>query len=151
MVRPALFSFGYPSNQFVAVAPCFSLKSKVSFFKVIEAGEGVSYGHTFRATKKTRIATIAIGYGDGYRRALSNKASVLIRGKKYPIAGNICMDQFMVDIGDGEAYVGDEVVLIGKQGSEEIKLEEIAKLCDTIPYEILCGFNERSPRRYLSD
>lgn len=148
MVRPALMSLGYPPGCLEGIAPCFSLKSKVAFFKVVQAGEGISYGHTYKPQKQTRIVTVPIGYGDGYRRALSNKGSVLIRGKKYPIVGNICMDQFMVDIGDGEAYVGDEVVLIGRQGKEEISLQEIARLCDTIPYEILCGFNDRTKRDY---
>ena len=99
--------------------------------------------------KQTRIVTVPIGYGDGYRRALSNRGSVLIRGKRSPIAGAICMDQFMVDIGDDEVYVGDEVVLIGKQGNEEIKLTEIAQICDTIPYEVLCLLNERIPRYHI--
>ncbi|MGD0665167.1 MAG: alanine racemase [Rhabdochlamydiaceae bacterium] len=149
MVRPSLMTFGYASDSFKEIAPCFSLKSKVSYFKVVEKGEGVSYGHSYYTTKRTRIVTIPIGYGDGFRRALSNRGSVLIRGKKYPIVGTICMDQFMVDAGDDEMYVGDEVVLIGKQGNEEILLTDIAKLCDTIPYEVLCLFNERLPRVYI--
>lgn len=152
MARPSLLIFGYPPKgakaPFDQIKPCFSLKSKVSYFKVVEKGEGVSYGHSHVTSKRTRIVTIPIGYGDGYRRCLSNKASVLIRGKKFPIVGNICMDQFMVDIGDDEAYVGDEVVLIGHQELEEISLLEIASLCKTIPYEILCLFNRRLPRIY---
>lgn len=148
MVRPSLLTFGYGPKSIGEVAPCFSLKSKVSYFKVIEAGEGISYGHTYKAAGKTRIATIPIGYGDGYRRALSNKGMVLIRGRRFPIVGNICMDQLMVDVGQNEVYVGDEAVLIGKQGNEEISLHEIASLCDTIPYEVLCSFNERIPRIY---
>lgn len=153
MVRPGILTYGYlPAEKpstLEKVAPCFSLKAKVAYFKVVSAGEGVGYGHTYRTQKQTRIVTIPIGYGDGYRRSLSNRGSVLIRGRRYPIAGAICMDQFMVDIGDQEAYVGDEVVLIGKQGNEEISLQDVASLCDTIPYEILCLFNERIPRIYL--
>lgn len=153
MVRPGILTYGYMPKQRPAalegIAPCFSLKAKVSYFKVVSAGEGISYGHTYRTQKQTRIVTVPIGYGDGYRRSLSNRGSVLIRGRRYPIAGTICMDQFMVDIGDKEAYVGDEVVLIGKQGDAEISLQEVADLCDTIPYEILCLFNERIPRLYL--
>jgi alanine racemase len=99
--------------------------------------------------RQTRIVTIPVGYGDGYRRSLSNRAHVLIRGKRFPIVGTICMDQFMVDVGDHEVYVGDEAVLIGKQENATIPLMEIAHLCDTIPYEILCLFNERLPRIYL--
>jgi alanine racemase len=99
-------------------------------------------------SKQTRIVTIPIGYGDGYRRSLSNRGSVLIRGRRFPIVGTICMDQFMVDVSDQEVYVGDEVVLIGKQGAASIPLSEIAELCETIPYEVLCHFNERIPRVY---
>jgi alanine racemase len=154
MVRPALLTFGYYEGIVPAsladIFPCFSLKSKVSYFKVVEKGEGVSYGHSYITPKQTRIVTVPVGYGDGYRRSLSNKGSVLIRGKRFPIIGTICMDQFMVDIGDNEVHVGDEVVLIGKQGREEIPLQEIAKLCDTIPYEILCLFNDRIPRLYTA-
>ena len=147
MVRPGLMAYGYSS--LAALAPCFSLKSKVSYFKVVPADTGIGYGHTYVTQKQTRIVTIPIGYGDGYRRALSNRGSVLIRGKRFPIAGAICMDQLMVDVGDAEIYVGDEVVLIGRQGEEEISLMEIASLCDTIPYEVLCLLNERIPRVYL--
>jgi alanine racemase len=152
MVRPSLVTFGYlpshPPSAYQAVSPCLSLKAKVAYFKVVKAGEGVSYGHSYVTPRQTRIVTIPVGYGDGFRRALSNQGSVLIRGKRFPICGTICMDQFMVDVGDAEVYVGDEVVLIGKQGKEEIRLEEVAKLCETIPYEILCQINERIPRVY---
>lgn len=148
MVRPALLTFGYGDLE--GIAPCFSLKSRVSYFKVVDQGKGISYGSTFFTQKPSRIVTVAIGYGDGYRRDLSNKGQVLIRGKKYPIVGVICMDQCMVDIGQDDVFVGDEVVLIGKQGNQEITLKEIAQLCNTIPYEILCGFNERVPRKYIN-
>jgi alanine racemase len=145
MVRPGLLAYGYGE---LGVAPCFSLKSRVSYFKVVAGDSGVSYGHTYRTRKQTRIVTVPVGYGDGYRRALSNRGEVLIRGKRFRIAGMICMDQFMVDVGNEEVYVGDEVVLIGKQGDEEIKLMDVATICDTIPYEVLCLFNERIPRFY---
>lgn len=155
MIRPGILSYGYfpgkeisthPLNQ---IKPCFTLKTKVSYFKAIEAGESVSYNRKYKSDRLTRIVTLPIGYGDGYRRALSNKGSVLIRDHKYQIAGNICMDMTMVDIdSDGTAYVGDETVLIGRQGDQEVKLEEVASLCKTICYEILCGFNERIPRIY---
>jgi alanine racemase len=152
MVRPSLITFGYlppnPPPSLMGIAPCFSLKTRISYYKVVEEGQGISYGHSYCTTKKTRIVTIPLGYGDGYRRCLSNKGSVLIRGRRYPIVGTICMDQFMVDIGDGEAYVGDEVVLIGKQGDEDIPVLEIANLCNTIHYEVLCMFNDRIPRVY---
>lgn len=154
MVRPALLCFGYlPDNApscFDGIAPCFSLKAKVAYFKVVNEGEGISYGHTYRAPRQSRIVTIPVGYGDGFRRALSNRGSVLIHGQRLPIVGTICMDQFMVDIKDQSVYVGDEVVLIGRQGQEEISVKEMAELCDTIPYEILCLFNDRIPRIYRS-
>lgn len=152
MVRPSLATLGYlPPHAPAAleeIAPCFSLKARVSYFKVVPQGEGISYGHSYITPTQTRVVTIPVGYGDGYRRALSNKGSVLIRGKKFPIVGTICMDQFMVDVGTHEVHVGDEAVLIGKQGTHEIPLTEIATLCDTIPYEILCLFNDRLPRLY---
>ncbi len=152
MVRPGILSFGVLQNQIHPIledlASFFTLKARISYFKVISKGGGISYGHIFITGKQTRIVTIPLGYGDGFRRALSNKGSVLIRGKRYPIVGNICMDQFMVDIGSDEAYVGDEVVLIGRQGDNEITVQEVATLCDTIPHEILCAFNERIPRFY---
>lgn len=152
MVRPSMLTFGYPSfsmaSQLQGISPCFSLKSKVSYFKVVEPGTGISYGHSYITPTKTRIVTIPIGYGDGYRRSLSNRGQVIIRGRRFPIVGTICMDQFMVDVGQHEVHVGDEVVLIGRQGAEEITLLEIAQLCDTIPYEILCQFNDRLPRIY---
>lgn len=154
MVRPALIAFGYlpqtVSPAFRDLAPCFSLKAKVSYFKVVEQGQGISYGHSYRATKRSRVVTIPVGYGDGFRRDLSNRGSVLLHGQRFPIVGNICMDQFMVDVGQNSVYVGDEVVLIGRQGEEEIKVQEIADQCNTIPYEILCLFNERIPRIYLA-
>lgn len=153
MVRASLITFGYlppdAPKELQGIKPCFALKAKVSYFKVVQAGEGISYGHTYVTPKQTRIVTVPVGYGDGFRRSLSNRGSVLIRGKRFPIVGTVCMDQFMVDVGGNEVYVGDEVVLIGKQGEEEIRLTEMAELCDTIPYEILCLFNERIPRVYL--
>jgi alanine racemase len=153
MVRPSLLTLGYLPSQvpetLIEIKPCFSLKTKVSYFKVVEEGSGISYGHSYITKEKTRIVTVPIGYGDGYRRSLSPTACVLIRGKKFPIAGSICMDQFMVDVGNHEVRVGDEVVLIGKQGEEEISLDEIATTCQTNLYEILCGFNERIPRIYF--
>lgn len=146
MVRPGLMVYGYSARRIEGIAPCFSLKSRVSYFKVVEKGSGISYGHQYRTKNRTRIITIPIGYGDGYKRSLSNRGSVLIRGKRFPIVGAICMDQLMVDIGEEEVYVGDEVILIGRQENEEIKLTEIACICDTIPYEILSSFNQRIPR-----
>lgn len=155
MVRPGLLSFGlYPcptNKQPDGIKPVFSLKAQISYFKVVNKGTGISYGHTYITDQDSRIVTIPVGYGDGYRRGLSQRGSVLIRGKRYPIAGTICMDQFMVDIKNDEAFIGDVVTLIGKDGNQEITVHEIAQLCDTIPYEILCGFSSRQPRLYKDD
>lgn len=152
MVRPGLLTFGYfpgpPIEALQEIKPIFSVKANIGFFKVVDSNQGISYGHTYRTTEQTRVVTIPIGYGDGLRRELSNRGHVLIQGLRYSIAGTICMDQFMVDIHKNEAYVGDEVVLIGTQGNNQITLEEMAKLCNTITYEILCGFNNRLPRYY---
>jgi|SRR6185437_11556204 len=156
MVRPGIFSYGYMPGDFAVdselnmVQPCFSLKSQVIYFKVVAKDSGISYNQQYITSTQTRIVTIPIGYGDGYPRILSNCGEVLIHGHKYTVAGIICMDMFMVDIGpQGTAYVGDEVVLIGKQGANEITLTSVAKKCRTITYEILCGFNERLPRIYV--
>jgi len=153
MVRPGILCYGYfpaktidiyPLNQ---IKPCFSLKSKVVYFKVVDKLQRISYNQKYITQTTTRVVTLPIGYGDGYRRMLSNLGEVLIRGKKYTIAGIICMDMLMVDIGaNGEAYIDDEVVLIGTQGNAEISLNSVAAKCNTINYEILCGFNQRIPR-----
>lgn len=153
MVRPGLLCYGYlpdgkadPKGE---IRPCLSVKAKVSYFKVVQEGMGISYGHRYRTREQTRIATVPVGHGDGYRRSLAQSGEVLIRGERFPIAGTICMDQFMVDIGGKEVYVGDEVVLIGRQGKEEISLWELAEHSGTIPHELLCAFNDRLPRLYF--
>jgi alanine racemase len=155
MIRPGILSYGYFPGERIAttplnqIKPCFTLKTKVAYFKAIEKGESVSYNRRYKADSLTRIATLPIGYGDGYRRAMTNRGSTLIRNNKYTIAGTICMDMTMIDLGsNGTAYVGDEAVLIGKQNGKEILVEEIAGICDTNCYEILSGFNERIPRIY---
>jgi alanine racemase len=118
----------------------------VVFFKVVKKGAGVSYGHTWRAPEDTRVVTIPIGYGDGYSRRLSNVGSVLIRGRRYPIVGTICMDQLMVNIGQDEAFNGDEVVLIGAQRGDEITVSELAHLVGTDPRDVVVSLNQRIPR-----
>lgn len=155
MVRPGLLSYGYfpahPINTspLQAVKPCFSLITRVSYFKVVYANSGISYNHRYKTMYDTRVVTLPIGYGDGYRRGLSNLGEVIIRGQKYTISGTICMDMLMVDIGsNGEAYVGDKVVLIGCSGELEITIASIAAKLNTIIYEVLVGFNERIPRVY---
>lgn len=153
VVRPGLIIYGVaPAPHLRGVLPLkpvMSLKSKVVYFKVVKAGTGVSYEHTWTAPRDTRVVTIPIGYGDGYLRGLSNSGEVLIRGKRYPIVGTVCMDQLMVDIGpDGIAYNGDEVVLIGRQGDQEITLDELVGKTSGNPREFLVSTNPRVPRRY---
>lgn len=152
MVRVGLACYGYLPDGTIdptdGIAPCLSLKAKISYFKVVAAGEGIGYGHSYRTKRQTRIITVPVGHGDGYRRALSNKGAVLLGGTRHPIVGAICMDQCMVDVGRAEAHVGDEVTLIGKQGNEEISLQEVCNLADTIPYEFLSALPERLPRVY---
>lgn len=153
MVRPGVVLFGNePSPGLrlpIELRQVMKLESHVVYFKVIPKGAGVSYGHSWRAKKQTRIVTIPLGYGDGYTRHYSNKTFVLIRGKRHPVVGNVCMDQLMVDIGEAQAHNGDEVVLIGSQGQEKITASEIAELSATVPHEVTTAINQRVPRRYL--
>lgn len=153
MVRPGLSLYGvYPSaglDSLLKLEPVLSLKSQVVYFKVVRKGAGVSYGHTWVAPKDTRVVTIPLGYGDGYLRRLSGNSEVLIRGQRYPIVGAICMDQLMVNVGQGVAYNGDEVVLFGQQGSERITVEEVARASGLSPYEILVTLNQRIPRIFV--
>lgn len=155
-VRPGIILYGiYPSDEVdrsvIDLKPVMSLKANVIHVKDVETGVSISYGRTFTTRRSSRIATVPIGYADGYSRLLSNKSRVLINGQYAPVVGNICMDQMMVDITDisGEVKAGDEVVLIGRQGDNEITAEEIAGLMGTIPYEILCIIGKRVPRVYI--
>ena len=154
MVRPGISIYGcYPSSQVsnsVQLRPALSLKSRIVRLHDLAPGETVSYGGTWMAQKPTRIALVPCGYADGLPRILSSKGSVLVRGRRAPIVGRICMDQCVVDVGHipGVA-LGDEVVIIGKQGEEQITVEEVASLAGTINYEILCGISPRVPRFYL--
>lgn len=125
-----------------------TFKSQVMFVKEIPAGVSVSYGAHFVTKRQTKLATISAGYADGLPRALSNKGSVLIQGQLYPIIGNVCMDMCMVDVTDSKVAVGDEVVLIGRQGGQEISAQKVADLTGTIDYEIMCGISKRVPRIY---
>jgi len=152
MVRPGILSYGYPQSPLptLRVDPVLSLISHVSFVKTVHAGETVSYGRTWVAPWDTRVATISIGYGDGYTRLLSNRAEVLIQGRRYPQIGTICMDQIMVDLGpDSPVGVGEQVTLIGRDGSESIGAADLGTLAGTISYEILCGITERVSRVYI--
>lgn len=154
MVRPGIALYGVrpdPASRCeIELRPALSLVSQVAYFKVVRGGATVSYGATWTAPTDTRVITLPIGYGDGWPRALSSKGEVLVRGLRKPIIGRVCMDQFMVDLGpQGTAYNEDEVVLIGRQGDETIRVEAVAEAAGTIPYEILTGLNERIPREYL--
>lgn len=147
LCRPGIIVYGLtPSSDLVLkedFIPVMTLKSVVSMVKEINAGDTVSYGRTFKAEKKMKIATVAAGYADGYPRSLSGKAYVLINGKKAGIVGRICMDQLAVDVSDIEnVSLGDEVILFGK----ELPVEELADICGTINYEIVCGISPRVPR-----
>ena len=155
MVRPGIMLYGvYPdaeTRKTVPLRPVLTLRSRVVYFKVVPQGAPVGYDGSFVAPQQTRVVTIPVGYGDGYRRGLSNKSQVLIHGKRYPVIGRVSMDQTMVNIGNDSAYNDDEVVLLGAQGNECITCEELADLLDTSPYEILTGINTRVPRKYVSD
>ena len=153
LVRPGIMIYGaYPDPEAartVPLLPALEWRTRVSFVKRVPAGETVGYGRTWTAPRDTWIATVPVGYGDGYSRLLSNRGRMLIDGASYPIVGRVCMDQFMVDIGPaGTAYNEDEVVLIGAQGEARIGVEAVAQAAGTIPYEILVGLNERIPREY---
>lgn len=143
----------YPSDEIdrdsAVIKPVLSLHSHVTNVKTIEKGRGVSYGHTFIADRETQVATIPLGYGDGYMRNLSNKGYVIIGGKKVPIIGRVCMDQFMVDVTGMDVKIGDEVTLIGTEGDETISMEEIAGLAGTFNYEFACDLGKRIPRVYV--
>lgn len=153
MVRPGLSLYGvYPGTGFETILPLkpvLQLKSQVVYFKVVKKGAGVSYGHLWTAPEDTRMVTVPIGYGDGFLRSLSNRAHAIIRGKRYPIVGAICMDQLMVNIGSGEAYNGDEVMLIGVQEEERITVEDVARAGGLSPYEVLVTLNQRIPRVFV--
>ena len=154
MVRPGILAYGVlpdaASQPTIDVRPALSLVSQVVYFKVVKAGNPVSYGATWTPEGDTRVVTIPIGYGDGYPRSLSSQGQVLIRSKQHPLVGRVCMDQFMVDIGGDSAWNEDEVVLIGRQGDATLTTEHVALAAGTIPYEILTGLNERIPREYRS-
>lgn len=154
-VRLGIALYGmYPSEEVdfskVKLTPALELKSTVAMVKRLPAGEKISYGGTFTTERETILATIEAGYGDGYPRALSNKGYVLLHGKKAPICGRVCMDQFMVDVTDiPDVKRGDVVTLVGKDGDAGISVEEIAALAGTFNYEFVCDLGKRIPRNYF--
>ena len=154
MVRAGITTYGlYPSEEvskdIVPLRAAMSLYSHIVYCKTIHAGQSVSYGGLFTAQKDTRVATIPVGYGDGYPRSLSGKGYVLIRGKKAPILGRVCMDQFMVDISEIPGVMeGDKVTLLGVDGTERIPAEELGELSGRFNYEFVCDLGKRIPRVY---
>jgi alanine racemase len=132
-----------------ALHPAMSFKSAVTMVKRVPAGEAISYGQRYSLDRPSTIATVPVGYADGYSRLLSSKAEVLIRERRYPVAGTVTMDQLMVDCGDDAIEAGDQVVLIGRQGEEQITADDLAAWMGTINYEVVCGISERVPREYL--
>ena len=152
MVRVGLMMYGiYPyggAHRSITLRPALSFKTRVAYIKRVPAETPLSYGGIFVTNKETSIATLPVGYADGYSRRLSNHAQVLIKGKRFPIVGRISMDMTLVDIKDAKIEVGEEVVLIGTQGMETISADELARLDDTVSYEIICGIGKRVPRIY---
>ena len=154
MVRNGICLYGlYPSEEVqkerLPLKPAMELKAYVSYVKTLEPGVEIGYGGTYTTTKKTRVATIPVGYADGYSRCLSGKGSVLIHGKKAPILGRVCMDQFMVDVTDiDNVCVGDRVTLFGKDGDSCITIEEISAMAHSFNYEFVCDIGKRIPRVY---
>lgn len=154
MVRAGIILYGlFPSDEVtktLPLKPALELISYISHVKTVPQGMGISYGATFVTPRPMRIATVPVGYADGYPRSLSGKGAVLIHGHRCPILGRICMDQMMVDVSDvPEAEIEDRVTLIGADGNERISVEEIAALAGTIHYEIICGLSRRVPRIYI--
>lgn len=157
MVRSGICTYGlYPSGEVnkeaISLKPALEIKTHVSYVKEVEPGVGVSYGSTYVTDKKTTIATIPVGYGDGYPRQLSSKGRVLIHGKTAPIIGRVCMDQFMVDVTEIEnVEQGDVVTIIGREGEEFISVEEVADMAYSFNYEFICNIGKRVPRIYFKN
>ncbi|OHC06731.1 MAG: alanine racemase [Planctomycetes bacterium RIFOXYD2_FULL_41_16] len=154
-VRPGLSLYGlYPSEDVsrdIGIRPVMSFKTRIIHIKDMESGDVVGYGRTYRITKPTRVATLPLGYDDGYNQLLSNQGEVIIRGKRASIIGRVCMDQCFVDVTNiKDVSVGDEVVLYGSQAQETISVESIAQQLNTIPYEVTCSISKRVPRIYTN-
>lgn len=154
MVRDGICVYGmYPSNDVeknrLRLTPAMEIKAYVSFVKKVDAGVEIGYGGTYITDRETVVATVPVGYADGYSRALSNKGRVLIKGKSFPIIGRICMDQFMVDVTEQpDVKQGDEVTLVGRDGGEYISIEEVADMSYSFNYEFVCDIGKRIPRVY---
>ncbi len=156
LVRPGIITYGLRPSAEVALdridlRPAFALKTRISFVKRVPPGTGISYGQRYHTGQTATIATIPLGYADGWSRLLSHKAQALVGGKRFPIVGTICMDQCMIDVGDEPVAVGQEVVLIGSQGGERITVDDIAAQLGTINYEVTCMISNRVPRVYIHE
>ena len=157
MVRSGIVTYGmYPSGEvapsLLGIRPAFQWRSRVTHVKWLEPGREISYGGTFVTSRPTKVATVPVGYADGYRRSLSNKFYVLIKGQKAPILGRVCMDQMMVDVTDiPDVAPEDTVILVGRSGNEEITVEQIAAAADSFNYEFVCGISRRVPRVYYQN
>ncbi|ABY92265.1 alanine racemase [Thermoanaerobacter brockii subsp. lactiethylicus] len=154
MVRPGIVLYGsYPSENVerpLDLRQTMGFKTKIVYIKEVPEGTSISYGRTFITKRKSKIATLPVGYADGFNRLLSNNHHVLVKGKYAPVIGRICMDQTMLDVTDIEGVeVGDDVTIFGNQDGEKITAEEIAKKLNTIPYEVYCGISRRVPRIYI--
>ncbi len=156
MVRPGVMLYGNPPGPDFPLT--WDLKevmrfvSKVTAIKELPAGYPVSYNRRYHTSQAEKVAVVPVGYADGYNRQMTNKGPVLIRGKRYPIAGTVCMDQFLVRLGrDGSVQVGDEVVLYGAQGQEHISITEVSRTLQTIPYEVTCWVSRRVPRVHIKE
>lgn len=154
LVRPGIMLYGaYPSETYrdrVDLRPVLRWTTRISHLKSVAVGTPISYGSRWVARRPSRIATLPLGYADGYQRRLTNIGVVLVGGKRVPITGTVCMDQCMIDVTDvPDVRLDDEVVLLGRQGDEEIRADELAKLCGTIHYEIFCGIGSRVPRCFV--
>ena len=154
MVRSGIVTYGmYPSAEMepekLPIRPVMEWVTRVAYVKTLPAGRQISYGGTYTTTRETKIATLPVGYADGFRRSLSNQGYVLIHGQKAPVLGRVCMDQTMVDVTHiPDVKLDDKVILIGRSGDEEITADDMAAMTGTINYEIVCGLSRRIPRAY---
>ncbi|WP_130864609.1 alanine racemase [Acidipropionibacterium timonense] len=154
MVRAGIVAYGYdpdPEAHRADLRPALTWRSWVSFVKTVEPGDSVGYGRTWTAPRRTQIVTVPVGYADGYSRALSNRGTVLVQGRRCPVVGRVCMDQIMVDVGpDATVAVGEEVVLLGRQGDVSYDADEMAEVLGTISYEITCDLSARVDRVWVN-
>ena len=156
MCRMGIILYGlYPSEEvdksLLSIKPVMEWKTYISHVKTLEAGREISYGGTYKTEKDTKIATIPVGYADGYPRCLSNLGRVIINGQYAPITGRVCMDQFMVDVTGIDCNPGDEVTLVGTQGGTTLTMEEVSNAAHSFNYELPCRVNKRVPRVYFKD